>query len=199
MDIDIMVGCPCANTLNVTTATCIQDLWLSTSYIQGSLVYDARNELVNQAIKYNAKFLLFVDSDMSFEREALQKLLDLDADIATGLYVERSGIKHRPTVYKHIDIRTKEHEAVREHFTKDEIKDHFEVEGCGMGFCLIKTEVFKTILATYGDCFQPICGLGEDLSFCWKAKQCGFKIMCDSTFELGHIGEYIYTIKDWVE
>lgn len=193
---DILVGCPCANTINVTTASCIQNLWLPTMYIQGSLVYDARNDLVKEAIERKAKYLLFIDSDMSFEAEALQKLLDLNADIATGLYVERSGNHHRPTVYKHIDIRTKEHEALKENFDLID-RDIFEVEGCGMGFCLIKTDVFKTIIATYGDCFQPICGLGEDLSFCWKAKQCGFKIMCDSTFTLGHIGEYIYTLKDW--
>lgn len=193
---DILVGCPCANTINVTTASCIQNLWLPTMYIQGSLVYDARNDLVKEAIERNAKYLLFIDSDMSFEAEGLQKLLDLNADIATGLYVERSGSHHRPTVYKHIDIRTKEHEAVKEYFDLID-RDVFEVEGCGMGFCLIKTDVLKTIITTYGDCFQPICGLGEDLSFCWKAKQCGFKIMCDSTFTLGHIGEYIYTLKDW--
>ena len=193
---DILVGCPCANTLNVTTASCIQNLWLPTMYVQGSLVYDARNDLVKEAIERKAKYLLFIDSDMSFESEALQKLLDLNVDIATGLYVERSGEHHNPTVYKHIDIRTKEHGAIKEHFDLID-RDTFEVEGCGMGFCLIKTDVFKTIIATYGDCFQPICGLGEDLSFCWKARQCGFKIMCDSTFTLGHIGEYIYTLKDW--
>ena len=193
---DILVGCPCANTINVTTASCIQNLWLPTMYIQGSLVYDARNDLVKEAIERKAKYLLFIDSDMSFEAEALQKLLDLNADIATGLYVERSGTHHRPTVYEHIDIRTKEHEAVKEYFDLID-RDVFEVEGCGMGFCLIKTDVLKTVIATYGDCFQPICGLGEDLSFCWKAKQCGFKIMCNSTFTLGHIGEYIYTLKDW--
>lgn len=193
---DILVGCPCANTLNVTTASCIQNLWLPTMYVQGSLVYDARNDLVKEAIERNAKYLLFVDSDMSFESEALQKLLDLDADVATGLYVERSGEHHNPTIYSHIDIRTKEHGAIKEYFDLID-RDTFEVEGCGMGFCLIKTEVLKTVIATYGDCFQPICGLGEDLSFCWKARQCGFKIMCDSTFTLGHIGEYIYTLKDW--
>lgn len=192
---DILVGCPCARMINVDTVSCIQDLQLPTIYVANSLVYDARNELVNQAIINDAQYLLFVDSDMKFERESLQSMLDRCVDICTGLYVERSGTKHRPTVYSNIDVRTNEHNAIKEHIT--EIKPFFEIKGCGMGYCLIRTEVFKNVIKYYGDCFQPIGGLGEDLSFCWRATNLGYKIYCDSTFELGHIGDYIFTLKDW--
>lgn len=196
-DINILVGCPTARQIGVQTVSCIQNLMLPTIYVADSLVYDARNELVNHAIQSNAKYLLFVDSDMLFDKEGVQKLVDRDVDVCTGLYVERNGEEHRPTVYSDLDIRTKEHEAYKIHCT--EIEPFFKVKGCGMGFCLIKTEVFKKIIRKYGDCFQPVCGLGEDLSFCWKCEQLDIDIWCDSTFEIGHIGEYVYTIKDWVK
>ena len=194
--INILVGCPTARTIGVKTVSCIQNLMLPTIYVADSLVYDARNELVNNAIKLKANYLLFIDSDMEFEPEAVQSLITRDVDICTGLYVERNG-EHRPTIYSDLDIRTKDHDAYKVNCTKEEIKPFFKVKGCGMGFCLIKTEVFKKIIAKYGDCFQPVCGLGEDLSFCWKCEQLDIDIWCDSTFTLGHIGEYVYTIKDW--
>ena len=34
--------------------------------------------------------------------------------------------------------------------------------------------------------FAPINGVGEDLSFCWRARQCGYKIWCDPSIALGH-------------
>jgi GT2 family glycosyltransferase len=34
--------------------------------------------------------------------------------------------------------------------------------------------------------------LAEDYAFCERARQCGFKIMADTTIRLWHIGEYAY-------
>lgn len=194
MAIKVLIGCPTARTIGVETVSCIQGLMQPTVYVADSLVYDARNTLVNQAIEMDAEYLLFVDSDMVFDLNGLQKLLDRNVDVCTGLYVERNG-EHRPTIYSDLDIRTKENEAYKVHC--DKIEPFFKVKGCGMGFCLIKTDVFKKIIQRYGDCFQPVCGLGEDLSFCWKCEQLDIDIWCDSTFEIGHIGQYTYTIKDW--
>jgi hypothetical protein len=44
--------------------------------------------------------------------------------------------------------------------------------------------------------------LGEDISFCWKAKMLGFRIFADPQVLPGHIGKYAYSIidyRDWVE
>jgi len=38
---------------------------------------------------------------------------------------------------------------------------------------------------------------GEDLSFCWKAKQLGYKIFADPQVIPGHVGEYSYNVLDW--
>jgi hypothetical protein len=39
--------------------------------------------------------------------------------------------------------------------------------------------------------------LGEDIGFCWKAKQLGFKIFADPQVLPGHLGFYSYSIRDW--
>lgn len=39
--------------------------------------------------------------------------------------------------------------------------------------------------------------IGEDLSFCWKAKQLGFRIYADPQVLPGHLGNYAYSIRDW--
>ena len=34
--------------------------------------------------------------------------------------------------------------------------------------------------------------VGDDAWFCRKARKAGFKIYCDPTIEVGHVGEYTY-------
>jgi len=42
------------------------------------------------------------------------------------------------------------------------------------------------------------CGeMGEDMSFCFKARECGFEIYGDSTFQVGHIGSYAFGLQDY--
>jgi hypothetical protein len=39
--------------------------------------------------------------------------------------------------------------------------------------------------------------LGEDISFCFKAKECGYEIFGDSTIIVGHIGNYPFSLEDY--
>lgn len=39
--------------------------------------------------------------------------------------------------------------------------------------------------------------MGEDMSFCFKARECGFEIYGDSTINVGHIGSYAYSLQDY--
>lgn len=38
--------------------------------------------------------------------------------------------------------------------------------------------------------------MGEDYAFCERARQCGYKIMADTSIRLWHIGEYAYGWED---
>ena len=39
---------------------------------------------------------------------------------------------------------------------------------------------------------------GEDLSFCFKARECGYKIWVDDSIWPGHVGSYEYKIADYL-
>jgi hypothetical protein len=44
---------------------------------------------------------------------------------------------------------------------------------------------------------KQIGELGEDLTFCWKAKKLGFKIFADPQIKPGHLGTYGYGVDDY--
>ena len=66
-----------------------------------------------------------------------------------------------------------------------------KIGGCGFGCVLIKTDVLFDVQAKFGEMFNPIANMGEDLSFCWRARQCGYDIWCDPSLVCGHVG---YTV-----
>lgn len=41
--------------------------------------------------------------------------------------------------------------------------------------------------------------MGEDISFCWKAKKLGYEIFADPQVLPGHVGEYAYSVHDHIE
>lgn len=45
---------------------------------------------------------------------------------------------------------------------------------------------------------EPTAGeTGEDLSFCTKARECGYEVYADSTIQVGHIGNYAFGLGDY--
>lgn len=170
-------------------------------FVIGSLVYTARDEIAALAQQGGYTHLLFIDSDMYFEKDALVKALSRDVDVVTGLYFKRRE-NHEPVLYKSIGKRIYDEDGrVIQHgqaeIETDFSREFFQVAGCGMGFCLIKTDVLKKMQNIYLSCFEPFQGLGEDLSFCQRLKEMEIPLWCDTTIALGHYGEYCYTWKDW--
>ena len=158
-----------------------------------SLVYTARNELARGAIKMGADFVLWLDSDMVFEPDTLKRLLkdyeEKKGDIITGVYYRRVP-PFTPVLYDEFNVTD---EAVTWKETRDVKDDFFEVEGCGFGCVLMPTETLFDVYEKYGQPFDPISGSGEDLSFCWRARQLGYKIVCDPSIQPGHVGHQIIT------
>lgn len=160
-----------------------------------SLVYTARNELAAAAIRLEADFILWLDSDMVFEPDTLQRLLDDyqqgKGDIISGLYFRRVA-PFTPVLYEKYEITGPNGAAIWRETTKipDEI---FEVGGCGFGCVLMPTDILFDVMGKYGNPFDPIGGSGEDLSFCWRARNCGYKIVCDPSISCGHVSHQVIT------
>lgn len=152
----------------------------------------ARNEIMKKFLDTDFNYLLFIDSDMIWEPDSLERLYALIqhplVDIATGIYFTK-GEPHLPVIKK-LDL-----DAGCYNIYISWGNQPFEIDGAGMGFMLIKRKVIETMK-------PPYCtwdgGFAEDLNFCLKVKKdCGFKIWAEPLVKLGHIGYKIITSMDW--
>lgn len=160
------------------------------SFICGSLIYDARNKLAAQAVKLEADYILWLDSDMTFDPDTLQRLFktleDNDADVVSGLYFRRAA-PYTPVAFSEVRIDPETNESTHKDYT-GALEGVHEVEGIGFGCVLMKTDVLFDIFGKFGNAFDPIGHFGEDLSFCWRARETGHKILLDCDIKCGHIG-----------
>ena len=155
-------------------------------YMMASTIVDkARNDLVNMAINNNCDYVFFLDSDVLMPPNAIDKLLDMQVDIASGLYFTK-GKPFLPVA------RVKEGD--RHFFLEDfEFNEIREVQGVGMGCCLIKTDVFKKLEFPYfklewrkyeGQDYQ----IAEDIYFCDEAIKAGYKVHLNTGVVCEHFG-----------
>lgn len=198
----ILIAIPCmdqvpaqfANSLALLTSYGIEGVQISTRFNLGSLIYSSRNQLAGAAVSDDADLILWLDSDMVFNPDTLIRLLkDIDdgADFVTGVYYRRTE-PFTPTLFKSLEI-DENFNAEFENYEDPPQDELFEVAGCGFGCVLMKTDLIRQVYKKFGRLFSPIGEVGEDLSFCWRARQCGYKLLCDPTIELGHVAHTMVT------
>lgn len=159
----------------------------------GSLIYTSRNDLATAAIKEDFDYVFWLDSDMVFRPDTLIRMMDTlkknDYDMLTGLYFRRVP-PYSPVLFDRLNISGVEADFSEFKEIPNEI---FEVGACGFGCVLMSTEVFMSVQAKHGNMFSPIGNNGEDVAFCWRARDCGYKIYCDPSVICGHVG---YSVVD---
>jgi GT2 family glycosyltransferase len=143
-----------------------------------SLVYTAREEAAKTFLQGAYDSLLFVDSDMVVPVDLLTRLIEHDKDIISALAFKRTP-GYEPCIFKVCN-------ELDAQFYLDYPKGLTEIEGVGMACTLIKRKVFETVPQPW---FFPHKVLGEDLSFCVRARQSGFKIYCDTELICGHVAQ----------
>ena len=155
----------------------------------GSLIYTSRDNLSKKAVSMGAEYIFWLDSDMVFEPDILIKMMDeIEPNtILTGLYFRRVA-PFSPVLFDKLEMTDKGCEWT----DFKEIPDKpFEVGGCGFGCVLMPTEAIVSVVLEHTQMFNPMKGVGEDLSFCWRARQSGYKIVCDPQLKLGHVGHTV--------
>ena len=169
----------------------------------GPLIAGPRNELVARfLLEQRAPWLLMVDTDMVFTPDALDRLLAA-ADqrarpIVGGLcYSQETDGEQLPTAYElqpHADGA-----ATFARYTTWPENDVFEVGATGAAFLLVHRYVFERIARGWapGKC-DPIWPwfketamgtrrMGEDLTFCLRARSARYKIYVHSGVQVGHM------------
>lgn len=163
---------------------------------QSSLIYDSRNRLGKSALEAEADRILWLDSDMVLPADLMEKLsADIDAgcEYVSALYFRRA-LPTGPVLYDKVERseaggRLNVEVSAFKRMPKDAL---FEIAGSGFGAVMMTTALYRRVYEATGLPFSPLLGFGEDLSFCWRARQLGARLWCDSRVRPKHLGIMAY-------
>lgn len=204
-----MIGIPCMDKVDTFFMSSLLGLRRvgETHYNikKGSMVYDARNEIAIDAIVNNADRILWIDSDMRFSNDMMERMsarIDGGCEMVCGLFFKRV-FPTSPVIYKELlpPIEKDNGEKIKqvEPYTDYPRNSLFEVQGCGFGAVMMTTQLVKDIWDHYNmPAFMPLEWCGEDMAFCYKARMLGRKIWCDSSIKVGHIGTVEFGEDTWL-
>lgn len=161
-------------------------------FTECSLIYHARTSLCKMALEAGADYVLWLDSDVIFEPDLMERLMEdiQGRDMVTAVYHGRRP-PFKPVIWKTITTGLLPENMVVEQYDDYPEDGLFEIAACGFGAVLMKIGVIADVAATFHQTFSPLPGLGEDLSFCVRARNCGIKIWCDPKLQIGHKGSTI--------
>lgn len=168
-----------------------------------SAIDQGRNQLATDALAKGFSETLWIDADMSFEPDAVDRLRKHNLPITCGVYPKKG--KRELTV--HVLPGTTQLVLGRGGGVT-------EIRYAATGFLHVRRSAYESIQQTLKlpTCntrwnrpmvpfFQPMIQeepwgswyLAEDFAFSERARRCGFKIMADTSFRLGHIGTHCFS------
>jgi GT2 family glycosyltransferase len=147
-----------------------------------------REELLEKALKGDYSHLWFVDTDVTFPPDTLDRLLAHDVDIVGGYYRVRQENPINSTLSINVGgVLTPASPPFPDKLFCT-LNGH-DVMVIPTGCMLIRLSVVEKLKPPYFRCERPI---GEDVFFCSWLWNAGVKIWCDPTIEVGHIGECVF-------
>lgn len=189
----ILIAIPCKNDIEADTFKSIYDLEVTEGYetefqyFYGYAVDQVRNLIAHWVV--NAyDYLLAIDHDVVFPADTLKKMLAHDKPVVSGIYRQRLE-PQMLEVYNH-DMRRLDASQLTGSLQ--------EIGGCGFGCVLVKKEVFANMSYPwffYHQALNHNNTFSEDLDFCKKAREKGFKIYADSSILCKHIGQRVFEVE----
>lgn len=177
--------------------------------VNDSLIPQARSNLANFFYhNTDATHLLWVDADIGFHGEDVQKLMALDTEFAAATYPKKVlPIRYSCALPKKGIVWNKEHTAI-------------EVSRVGSGFVLLRRSAFSRIAERFPELrytprsesrqvskkeieasfhYYETCKdkdgilVGEDYAFCDRFRQAGGTIWMRPDIVLSHVGSHVFT------
>jgi hypothetical protein len=139
---------------------------------EGSMLHVMRERLVQKAIDLKCTHVLFVDSDMAFDKDAVLKLIKRKKDIVGANYHKRK-LPAEATVQN-----------------PKKLSGLTTCDSVATGFLLINLDVFKNLPQPWF--FWGENGESEDFWFCRLARENGYKVWCDLEVGIKHVGDFLY-------
>lgn len=160
--------------------------------VKGSILPRSRMKLVKEAQKQHCTHLAFIDTDQTFPRDTLHRLLQHRKDVV-GCNIATKQYPASPTARKKGEKW--DGELV---YTDPDSPELEKVWRLGAGILLLDMRVFEKIGL---GCFEIRWReeiqdyQGEDWSMCEALERAGFDIWVDHRVsnEVGHLGEFEYT------
>ena len=169
--------------------------------VNGTLIFDQRQKLAKAALDDGCDYVLWIDSDMRFPKNTIERLLKHDKPIC-GVNATTRTIPVKATAkYLKIDLEEKTNTWLQ---VSSKGKTGIErVASIGCGVMLVKREVFEKTPEPWF-WFYQLPGekvLGEDVHFCIAAQDAGFETWVDHGLsnEIGHVGDYTFGWKDVID
>lgn len=202
---NIIIAIPHTGTLPTDVAMSLLNLKTGPYKIQfaplkSSILFISREYLVQAALEAGADYILFLDSDQIIPEDLIIKMgawMDRGADILTTL-IFRKDPPYQPCVFaSSVELENGQISLQYCDIANINLTQPFYVANCGLGCAMIRKEVFQKIPQPW---FLPVPYTGEDIAFLHKATQkYDFKIICDPTIEIGHIGTKNFTRQDYLK
>jgi len=166
----------------------------------------ARNEIASKAMLDGFQETIWIDSDIGFHPDAVEKLRSHNCPIVCGVYAKKGKREFAINVL-----------PGTEHMVFGKNGGLCEIQYAATGFLLVRRQVYIDIQfrldlplcnehfgANILPYFMPMTRphreghwyLGEDFAFCECARQAGHRIMADTTIRLWHIGSYPFGWED---
>jgi 3',5'-cyclic AMP phosphodiesterase CpdA len=165
-----------------------------------------RCELATTALADGFDELMWIDSDIAFDPDDVDRLRGHDLPIVGGIYAKKGvqdlAVHLEPET---IQIQMGEGGALvdvrylgtgflcTQRRVYDDIQRTFSLPPCNTRFGKPAVPYFLPMVIADGPGYWY---LGEDYAFCERARQAGHKVVVDSTIRLGHIGAYTYGWED---
>lgn len=165
--------------------------------LDGSHVAQLRQSMTHGLKEVGGSFdyAVWIDSDISWSVENFEDLLLSPHDITCGVYLisEDGAI----SIHKTPESVAKHSQCLMKHSDLNMYRRYFEVGSSGFGFLSLKRPVIEKMNADWfmsRNAFniyktgekEEILISGEDIAWCYNARENGYQVMCDSTLLVGH-------------
>ena len=199
----ILIAIPTNKNIEAATFKSIFDLKVPAGYkthfqyFYGYQIDQIRNLIADWGKGFD--YLFCVDSDIVLPSDTLIKMLDADKDVISGLYIQRIPDTHTLEVYEEngqggvVNIPWE---------NICDVNGVTEIAACGFGCVLIKGEVLHGIEYphfVYRSAISHANTFSEDIYFCQKAREKGFKVWCDTTILCEHVGAFTFKVNTDVQ
>jgi hypothetical protein len=174
-----------------------------------SAVDQARNHMATDALKDGFEELMWIDSDVVFDPDAIDRLRSHDLPIVCGIYPKKgvrelacavmpgTGALRFGTLGGLVEL---EYGATGFLYTRarvyHDIKLKLGLPDCNQRYNRLVTPYFLPMVIPDLDVPNGHRYLGEDFSFLERAKRCGYRVFADTTIRLMHVGRYFYQWED---